>query len=504
MLSLLLYNILVNNLPRLEKFPDTGINQLDGYGPADWPQSVGYVSETIRTDRERALSDIEQIPLTERQLFAIQNLALPAITDTLSGILGNEAAAGLIGRTFLSYLTERNFDAYYGGANNAAGAYFAGRNQITVREVSDGVDSPEGLAQFIKVFVHEYFHYLSHQSSSYQDEQLSIKRVGVVTLGNDIRNANEGMSTWDYFLSHNEAITERLTIETLQKIANDTTFKNLHGIAVGFYQTYPEYRTLLDKVMDDAISYHATELTRPDLWRSICRGYLSGDLRPLIQLIHITYPGIKAREFGLMTHVDDLPNVSDFVSLSLDDRHPLGGRTYRVSNEYLIRLRNRLNAKTRHDYVHDLGLPPPPPPPTSPAVIIHQRDIESHQQQKLRYLTATRRSDGLIVDEQDLIVQTDENGNFVHYDQAWLLDLLPILADTSTRFRNGEISQDQAESIIDKVLFEQLHISELSSGFGEFYIIKHVLLDPDTTTRYFNACLRMIDNKLSELQGQKG
>src|SRR5581483_7130539 len=221
-----------------------------------------------------------------------------------------------------------------------------------------------------------YFHYLSHQSSSLQDNQLHIKRIGVDTLADDIREANEGIPTWDYFLSYNEAITEQLTIETLQKITSDI-FMGEHGVTVGFYKTYPQYRDLLGKVMDDAIRYGATSLARPDLWRSICRGYLTGEMRPLIRLIHTTYPGIRAKEFGLMTHVDDLPHAGEFITVPPDDRFP-PRRPYRVSTDYLDRLHARLNGKTNQDYVHDLGLPPPPPPPAGAVARRHRETIADH------------------------------------------------------------------------------------------------------------------------------
>jgi hypothetical protein len=480
-----------------EKFLKTGLNELDGHTPAEWSQAAAFVTGTVLVEREQSLEGIESIPLTERQLLAVQTLAMPAIMDTLTDVLGSDGAEKLAGKTFVSYLNDQNFDRYYGGGNNAAGVYYSDRNFITVRESNAKTDSPEGLAYFIKVFVHEYFHYLSHQYGSLQGEQLGIERVGVQTLGEDIREANEGLLTWDYFLSHNEAITEKLSIETIQKIAHDTTFKDERGDVRGFYETYDGYRSLLEEVMSDAIRYRATDLTGTDLWRSVCRGYLTGNLKPLIELIHGTYPGLRVKEFGLMTNIGDLPGPNDFILVAPDDRPP-GGAAHRVSDEYLARLRNRLNGKTSRDYVHDVESPPPPPP-SSAAVKLHTQDIATHRAEKMYRLGITKVSNGMFVNEQNEVVEYDEHGNVIRYNQSWLKDLLPILTEVSVQFRAGTIYQQQAEAIIDQVLFKQRRISELSSGFGDFYVIKHILLDPDTSTNDFNTHLSKANEKLRSL-----
>jgi hypothetical protein len=200
-----------------------------------------------------------------------------------------------------------------------------------------------------------------------------------------------------------------------------------------------------------------------------------------------------------MTHVDDLPKQSDFEwKPSGDDGGPGRG----LSEAYLMRLRARLNGKTADDYVSDVSRPPQPPKPPKPAteaMMVHARDIKQIQRQKLLVANITRTPDGRYIDRAGVVVNRDEYGHIIHENQVWLGEMLELLIDVSMRFRYGVIGADEASDMIDQRLFEMRHISELSSGFEEFYVAKHVLLEASTSAEDFGAVVKDAQLKLSVL-----
>lgn len=493
-----------------ENFPDTGINHVarDGvaYEPAEWPEAVDFVRDYIRFAREMAIGSIEPVALSERQRHAMHELALPAIADTVSDILGASERLSMPGAAYVSLLTGEDFAAYSGRPVGAvAGTYYSARNQILINQANHSTDSAEDLAYFIKVFVHEDFHFLSDQFSSLErgSRHLQIQRVGVHTLGEDIREKKRGELTWDYFLSFNEAITEMLAIEAYEKIAQNVVFIDRDGNTAIPFKAYPEYRNLANTVMEDAIRYGATDLSKRNLWRYIARANLTGDMRSLMELVRATYPGLSMREFGLITKASELPQESDFV---WQPAGPDGGGGPTLSEEYLTRLRDTLNGKPASDYVSDVAPPPtgPPPPPSplsSPAAVSFLREISQHRQDMVRVIDLSPTLDGRFTDRSGALVQQDENGNNVHYDQTWLPDTLELLIDVSKQFRSGAISVEEAGAIMDQWLFSERRISELSYGFEEFYAVKHVLLDLSTSDEDFHKLIEDSKQKLAALRG---
>lgn len=486
-----------------EKFPETGINVLaaDGgvYTPAQWPGAVEFVNSNVRNSREAAFEGVASIALSERQLFVMNSLAIPAIKDTLKEVLGTEEHVDVPGITFVSILSSKDFETYLGTpGKTAAGVYYSHRNQIVINQGNHTSDSPEDLAYFTKIFIHEFFHYLSHQFSELDrpHSRLAIQRVGMLALGEDIREAHEGELTWDYFVASNEANTEMLAIQAYQKIAQDTVFKMPDGTPAKPFESYPDYRSLQDAVAEDAIRYASTDLPETELWHFVCRGYITGSLKPLIALVHTTYPGLSMREFGLMTSSGDLPRESDFVW-----QRPNDGGSRTLSETYLARLRARLNGKTSRDYITDVV--PPPPPPPSASVSVYTEQIRVHQRGKMQAARLALNSQGIFVDRSGAAIASDEHGNIIHYDQTWLVGVLELMIDVGVRFRNGTVSADQAGQAIDQTLFNQLHVSELSSGFEEFFVAKHQLLDPSTSAEQFSAVLKNSRRKISRLRGDK-
>lgn len=354
----------------IKKFPETGINHViigDAlYAPGVMGVDV-LVQGAVRRNQLTALAHDRSRPIqpTERQQYVMNNLALPAIADTVSEVFGERVSIPPANRLGFRLLAREDFAKYHG--DNFAGLYYPDRDLAVLNQGNYSPDSPEGLAYVTKVRIHEDFHRLSHQLAKLYptNNSLHMQRFGANALGKDMRERNKGGLTWDYFLPLNEAITEMLAIETYQKIADHPIFKKPDGSPAVPYQTYPEYRGLLNAAMDDAIHYKSTTLSREDLWRLICRGQLTGNIEPLVQLRRVTYPGLTGREFGLMTSAEDLPKEGDFIYQPAS----LTGRT--ISEEYRRRLHNLFNNKTSQDYVTDVA--PSSPPPASSAV----KDVSS-------------------------------------------------------------------------------------------------------------------------------
>jgi hypothetical protein len=495
----------------IDKFPDTGINQLEAqgraYSPAEWPAATDFVRAAVKIDRDAAIRGHESIHPIEAQQFVVSKIAMPAIADTVAQILEISNPLPKASSPYIDLLDQRGISAYYGdpGAGTAiGGVYYPSRNQILINTERRSTDSPEDLANFAKVFLHEYFHFLSSQYSRINSKTLTIQRVGVMALGEDIREKSQGELTWDYFLSFNEALTEMLAIKAREKIINDPIFKRPDGTQAPSYTTYHGYRHLTNKVLEDSIRYGATDMSKDEVFNFVARGYLMGELKPLIELVRATYPGLSMREFGLMTKASELPKESDFVPVPPDDG---GGGGWTLSDVYLNNLRDHLNGKPRSAYVTDAPSGPkrPPQPPTrppTPLTVRLRRDIQEHRHNKVRYAQFTPGEDGMFYDRNGEPLERDENGNIIHYDQSWLVDTLTLVIGVAKRLQNGEVSLAQASQAMDAWLFEIQHISELSSGFEKFYVTKHELFEAQMSAQDFANRIEEVNQQANDLRMQ--
>lgn len=488
----------------IEKFPDSGVSHLvrDGhsYGPEQWPGAVNLVRNSTRQHREAAIDAVSPLALSPNQSSAITRLAQPAIAATVADILGIDEPLILPDAAHVSLLTKEDFEEYHG---RWAGVYSPGRNQITINQGGHLVDTAESLARFIKIFMHEDFHYLSDQSAeivarSFGFDYLQILRIGFMTLGEDLRAASLGQMTWDYYLAPNEAITEMLAIDAYARIADHPIFELPGGGQAAPFNAYPGYRDMVVKVMSDAIDYRATRLSRRDLWRFIGRGYLTGDLRPLMQVVHATYPGLSMREFGLITRADELPQRSDFVRQDPDDGGPDSPGPWTVSPEYRARLRGVVSRKPRSDYETDVVTPPDVPPSREAVRFLHT--IRDWRHDMMREAELTYAADRRLIDRSGTVIHRDLRGNTIHYDQTWLSEAMVLMLDISQQFRGGAISIEEATEIMDQWLFANKHISELSSGFEEFFVVKHRLLDRNTSAEDFKGLAEETVSRIKALR----
>lgn len=94
----------------------------------------------------------------------------------------------------------------------------------------------------------------------------------------------------------------------------------------------------------------------------------------------------------------------------------------------------------------------------------------------------------------------DQNGNTIHRDRMWLIQTLQLLVSVSEQFRSREVTEEQAMGVMDYWLFGEKHISELSSGFEEFYVIKHRLIDARTSAEDFNRLVQECHSRIATLQ----
>src|SRR4051812_39902600 len=124
---------------------------------------------------------------------------------------------------------------------NASGYFKTGSNEIGI--ITGKI--PEGFWGRVKVFGHEYGHFLSHNGLDEGEEldaDTSISRKNNIGFqryfGLDIRAGREGEVTSDYFLAWNEAVNEQFVIDVLP----------------GIHETYGDYRGLLNQVIDDAVA----------------------------------------------------------------------------------------------------------------------------------------------------------------------------------------------------------------------------------------------------------
>jgi hypothetical protein len=338
-----------------------------------------------------------------------------------------------------------------------AGYYSASRNEIVV--MAGKVTDRQGR---LKVFIHEYVHFLSHNGRDLGEqitETSPLARNNNVgfhrDFGLDIREGKEGERTRDYFIAFNEAVTEQLAIDILP----------------GAYETYDDYRGLLAQVIDDVVTRGLgtkDETGTFNAWSKdqvknyIYRCFFKGDLDGFTQLLQMTYQKyeISEQQFGLMTHKDDLPSVIDN-----DWRINNPGSPPPSPTQVGAMVQKRLDTKTPEDYETDVFDPEPGDE--------YGLEYDTHIQDSL-----------LTISHQELIGGTQfdiDNLGYVVYrgeDAAIVLSKVYEELDILLRVaKQGEISAEDVAERMDHLLFETYAISMLSDGFRQFYVYKHTEID---------------------------
>lgn len=344
---------------------------------------------------------------------------------------------------------------------NWAGYYSPSRNEVVIMagKVKDRLGR-------LKVFVHEYVHFLSHNGRDL-DEQITeaspLSRNNNVGFhrdsGLDIRQGKEGQHTGDYFIAFNEAVTEQLAIDILPD----------------GYEAYADYRGLLSQVIDDVVT---RGLGSPDesgtfkAWSKeqvklyIYQCFFKGDLDGFTRLLKTTYADydITEQQFGLMTHKDDLPSV---IESNWRINNP--GSPPPAPSQTAAMVQRRLDSKTPDDYETDiLDSDPGDGNPDGYGV-----EYDTHLQESLLRVSHRETIGGTDFDIDNLgyVVYRGDDAKIVLGKVYTELDLLLAMA------RNGEISAEDIAEHMDQLLFETYAISMLSDGFREFYIYKHEALD---------------------------
>jgi hypothetical protein len=82
-------------------------------------------------------------------------------------------------------------------------------------------------------------------------------------------------------------------------------------------------------------------------------------------------------------------------------------------------------------------------------------------------------------------------------ESDWLGLVLSDLENVAEKFRNGGMTEEQAEDRMDDVIFKREFISVLSSGYEDFYASKHLLLDKNISDSEFEALLKKLYEKLA-------
>lgn len=349
---------------------------------------------------------------------------------------------------------------------NWSGYFSAFRNEIVVV-----TDKTKNRAARVKVFVHEYLHFLSHNG---RDDREQVDANSPLSEGNnvgfrrnrglDIRKGNEGQITHDYFLSFNEAVTEQLAID----------------IMPGIHETYGDYRGLLNQVIDDVTTQglgtqnsDGTILPWPrqQVKDYIYSCFFRGDLSGFTQLLQTTYQkyDISEQQFGLMTHKDDLPSMIEEKWREVyPDDPPLAPTIVSAM------VQARLDNKTPDDYITDVIGPEP-------------GDDDDENMQLLKYGTAydTYVRDAEIVPTNSKVESTEEYnldsiGYIIYHGEAaasMFRNIKAILDDMLIKAGNGEIDPATIAEHMDHLLFETYTTSMLSEGFRDFYIYKHAKLE---------------------------
>lgn len=320
-----------------------------------------------------------------------------------------------------------------------------------------------------KVFIHEYLHFLSHNG---RDDNERVSDGTPIAQGNnvgfrrhfgiDIRKGKEGEDTSDYFLSFNEAVTEQLAID----------------IFPGAYETYDDYRGLLNQVMDDVTaqglgSENESGAFQPwskeQVKNYIYRCFFRGDLEGFTQLLQTTYKkfDLSEQQFGLMTHRDDLPSV-------IEDRliHDRPDSPPPSPSQVAAMVQERLDRKTPDDYVTDV-IGPEPGNGDHDGRVDYGARYDTHVSENgiVRSHRETINGKEYDIDSLGYIIFRGEEAASVFENIRAELDDLLAQADS------GDIDAKLIAERMDQLLFDTYFTSMLSDGFRDFYIYKHVRID---------------------------
>lgn len=343
---------------------------------------------------------------------------------------------------------------------DAAGYFMRDKNTLTV--IGDKTDHhPEAP---LKVFIHEYFHYLSHNGRD-DSERLTDaspltrnNNIGFSRAGLDMREGKEGTITGDYFKAFNEAVTEQLSIE----------------IFPGVHETYSEYRDLLGQVIDDAVtnklgSYDTDKQFQPwshdQIKNYIYQCFFKGDLSGFTNLLQNIYReyDISEQAFGLMTNREDLPSL---VKRKLHYADPGGPPPSPSQVAALVRV--RLNNKKPSDYETDV-IDRDPSDGDDPTMKYGQEYDDFIAEANIVETSAISRVnsfDTYRLDTNGLVVYRGETAKLLLAQVTKQLDQL-VTSNTDAATIN---------SAIDDLLFKTYRMSMLSDDFRDFYIYKHTTL----------------------------
>lgn len=344
---------------------------------------------------------------------------------------------------------------------NWAGYFSPSRNEIVVMagKVKDSLSRT-------KVFVHEYIHFLSHNGRDDVEqitESSPISRKNNVGFhrdsGLDIREGKEGARTSDYFLAFNEAVTEQLAIDILPSA----------------YETYNDYRGLLAQVIKDVVAQGLGSPDKSGIFKAwseeqvkqyIYKSFFKGDLDGFTKLLQTTYReyDLSERQFGLMTHRDDLPSVIESNWRAGNPNSPPPSPT-----QVAARVQKRLNSKTPDDYLSDISRSEPGSGnPDAYGLEYDTYVIENHIEVSHREVIGGAEYD---IDNLGYVVYKGRDASLVLGKVRADLDVLLKMA------ARGEVDVAQVAEHIDHLLFSTYAVSMLSDGFREFYIDKHSAID---------------------------
>ncbi len=344
-----------------------------------------------------------------------------------------------------------------------AGYFTSSTNEIVINKEHAGDRRTQ-----TKIFIHEYIHYLSHNGlddyevvssdrALAQNNNVGFRRG----FGLDIREGIEGQVTSDYFLSWNEAVTEQLAID----------------IFPDAYQTYGQYRGLLNQVVDDVVKQGLGTKNTSGVFRPwtraqtkdyIYRCFFKGDLQGFTRLLQTTYSkyDISEQQFGLMTQKEDLPSVIEATWVPTSPSSPPPSPI-----QIAATVQRRLNQKTPDDYQTDVISPEPSDGPNTPGAYGAEYD-DFVRENRITY-AHTETASGVSYD-------LDSSGYIIYRgDEALQLfaDLRNKLDELINNLGTQGIDANYIADRMDVLLFETNLISMLSEGFRDFYIYKHMRLD---------------------------
>lgn len=348
---------------------------------------------------------------------------------------------------------------------NWAGYFSPVTNEITL--INDKI--PANKSDRIKVFVHEYLHFLSHNGFDHgeritneiplsQNNNIGFQRY----YGLDIREGSEGMLTSDYFVSFNEAVTEQLAIDIVPE----------------GYETYEGYRGLLNQVIKDGVvagvgSENKDCVFEPwseqQIKNVIYVSYFKGDLAGLTSLLNGIYTkySISEQQFGLMTRKEDLPTfVERYIVRYIPSGKPPDPDTVKQFVQF------RLNKKTAADYPTDI-IEPEPVLDADPSAELYGAECDKFIRENNIVFSYVLIIDGVEyeVDSKGLYIY---KGDRAYKIIAYIRAQFDVLMG---KFRMGVISRDEVAEATDALLFDKYKMSMLSEGFRDFYTYKHTKMD---------------------------